>query len=170
MAYCRLKPEDMMAEGSVPNDVDHAGVKVVPPLIYAGIFIIAWLLHQLFPLPGFPGFLSLSGWFAVLTGVALCLWSIGLFWRQHTSIVPIKPSVALVVVGPYHFTRNPMYLGLLLVYLGAALVLQLAWALILLPVVVVTVDRLVIQKEERYLARKFGGAYSEYQQRVRRWL
>ncbi len=160
-----------MAEVSVVNDVDHAGVKVVPPLVYVGFFLIAWLVQQLIPLPKFPAMLRLSGGLLVIVaGVTLCVWSIGLFWRQHTSIVPIKPSVSLVVVGPYRVTRNPMYLGLLLTYLGTALLGQVVWAVILVPVVVVTVDRLVIQKEEQYLSRKFGGAYVEYQQRVRRWL
>jgi protein-S-isoprenylcysteine O-methyltransferase Ste14 len=161
----------MMVKVSVSNDVDHAGVKVVPPLVYVGMFVIAWLLQQVIPLPKFPATLRLSGGLLVIVaGVTLCAWSIGLFWRQHTSIVPIKPSVALVVVGPYHVTRNPMYLGLLLAYLGTALLGQVVWAVILAPLVVVAVNRLVIQKEEQYLTRKFGGAYVEYQQRVRRWL
>ena len=63
-----------------------------------------------------------------------------------------------------------MYLGLLLAYIGAALAFQLIWGLILLPLVVVALNRLVIQKEERYLERRFGPAYAEYRQRVRRWI
>ena len=160
-----------MAEGLVANDVDHAGVKVVPPLIYVAIFAIGWILQQLVPLPRFAGLPGVvGGSLAIAAGLALCAWSIGLFWRRRTSIVPIKPSLALVVAGPYHVTRNPMYLGLLLTYLGAAIAAQLIWAVLLAPLVIGAVDRLVISKEEHYLTRKFGKAYTEYQGRVRRWL
>jgi len=84
--------------------------------------------------------------------------------------VPIKPSTALVVSGPYRLTRNPMYLGLLCVYIAAALWFGLVWALILVPLVVLAVQRLAIAKEERYLEQKFGDAYRQYRAHVRRWI
>ena len=70
------------------------------------------------------------------TGVKLYLearYYDGLTNNTHTSLVPIKPSTALVVSGPYRLSRNPMYLGLLCVYIGVALWFGVVWALILVP-------------------------------------
>ena len=160
-----------MTHLSVQHPADHAGVKIPPPLFYVGIFAVGWLVQRVFPLPGLPAPLSrVGGATFVAAGTLLCLWSIGLFWRARTSLVPIKPGTALVIAGPYRFTRNPMYLGLLLVYVGMALWMNILWGLILLPVVVAVVQRLVIQKEERYLERKFGAEFLHYKTRVRRWL
>ena len=160
-----------MPEVSLANTADHANVRVIPPLIYVVVLGAAWLLQKLVPLPGLPVALSrIGGGALIVAGLGLCGWSVGLFRSRQTSIMPIRPSAALVLSGPYRWTRNPMYLGLLLAYLGAALVFQLIWGLILLPIVVVAVDRLVIHKEERYLGRKFGSAYADYRGRVRRWI
>jgi protein-S-isoprenylcysteine O-methyltransferase Ste14 len=160
-----------MPEVSLPNTVDHADVRVIPPLIYVVVLGGAWLLQKLVPLPVTPPALSrIGGGALIVAGLGLCWWSVGLFRSKHTSIIPIRPSAALVLTGPYRWTRNPMYLGLLLAYIGAALALQLIWGLILLPIVVVAVDRLVIRKEERYLGRAFGPAYDDYRRRVRRWI
>ena len=103
-------------------------------------------------------------------GLGLCAWAILLFRRFHTSPIPIVPSAALVIRGPYRFTRNPMYVGMALIYAGTALWLQLSWASLVLPVVLVVIYTRVITREERYLQRRFGTAYREYQLRVRRWL
>ena len=84
--------------------------------------------------------------------------------------MPIKPSTALVVSGPYRLMRNPMYLGMLCVYIAAALWFGVVWALLLVPVVVLAVQRLAIAKEERYLEQKFGDAYRQYRTHVRRWI
>jgi protein-S-isoprenylcysteine O-methyltransferase Ste14 len=84
--------------------------------------------------------------------------------------VTIKPSTALVLGGPYRLTRNPMYVGLLCVYIALALWFGLVWTLILVPLVMVAVQRLAIAKEERYLEQKFGDAYRQYRANVRRWV
>jgi protein-S-isoprenylcysteine O-methyltransferase Ste14 len=103
-------------------------------------------------------------------GIVLCVWAIGLFKRAHTSLIPVVPSAALVAEGPYRFTRNPMYLGLALIYSGTALFFQLSWGLLLLPLVLILVHFLVIVKEEHYLERRFGQVYRRYRLQVRRWL
>jgi protein-S-isoprenylcysteine O-methyltransferase Ste14 len=92
------------------------------------------------------------------------------FRRARTSMVPMKPSSALVTTGPYRFTRNPMYLGMAFLYVALAFALGLVWPLILLPVVIAAVDRLVIAIEEAYLVRRFGQPYCDYMTRARRWL
>ena len=83
---------------------------------------------------------------------------------------PTKPAAALALGGPYRFTRNPMYLGWVFAYVGAALLVNAVWPLVFLPVVIAVVQRMFIEKEERYLERKFGDAYRQYKVRVRRWL
>ena len=160
-----------MIDHPMPKPADHAGVRVPPPLIYVVLFGFGLLLHQIAPLtipPMIPA--RIAALIFLGGGVLLAIWSNLLFRRAHTSLVPIKPTTALVVTGPYRLTRNPMYLGLLCVYIAVALWLGLVWALILVPLVVLAVQRLAIAKEERYLAQKFGNTYRQYRAHVRRWI
>jgi protein-S-isoprenylcysteine O-methyltransferase Ste14 len=112
-----------------------------------------------------PVALICGGLWLVLDGGAMLR-----FRRAGTSMVPLNPSTALVVSGPYRFTRNPMYLGMAFLYVGLAFALGVIWALFLLPLVIAAVDQLVIAREEAYLVRKFGQPYCDYMARVRRWL
>jgi protein-S-isoprenylcysteine O-methyltransferase Ste14 len=179
--YLRLSSEDPSAQvtqkekemidhpASKPKD--HAGVWVPPPLIYLVLFVLGVFLHQVMPLripPVFPAraaALFFLGCYMLLFG-----WSYVLFRRAETSLVPVKPSTALVVHGPYRLTRNPMYLSLVCLYVAVALWFEVGWALILVPLVVLAVQRLAITNEERYLEEKFGDAYREYRAHVRRWI
>jgi protein-S-isoprenylcysteine O-methyltransferase Ste14 len=92
------------------------------------------------------------------------------FRRAGTSMIVTNPTTAMVTSGPYRFTRNPMYLGMAFLYIALALAFGVIWALIVLPAVIVAVDRLVIAREEPYLEAKFGDRYRAYKRRVRRWL
>ena len=149
----------------------HAGVYVPPPLFYVVIFVAAMLLDRVKPL-AFAATLTwrVIGIALILVAVALAMWSIGLFWRQGTSMVPVKPSTAFVISGPYRFSRNPMYVSMLIAYIGAALIAGSFWPLLLLPVVIAVVDFFVIHREERYLSARFGEEYALYRSRVRRWI
>lgn len=149
----------------------HAGVYVPPPLFYVIIFVVATLLDHLKPLAFAATVTSrVIGIALILGAVALAMWSIGLFWRQGTSMVPVKPSTAFVVDGPYRFSRNPMYMSMLIAYIGAALIAASFWPFLLLPVVIIVVDVFVIHREERYLSARFGEEYALYRSRVRRWI
>jgi protein-S-isoprenylcysteine O-methyltransferase Ste14 len=103
-------------------------------------------------------------------GAVLMISALRAFSRAGTPVDPYEPARALATDGPYRFTRNPIYLGFALVYLGFAIVLNALWAVALLPVVVVVVDRGVIAREERYLERRFGEDYRAYKAHVRRWV
>ena len=105
-----------------------------------------------------------------LAGIALMLLAVATFRRAGTSPNPTVATSALAVEGPYRFTRNPMYAGLAVVHLGAALLLRAPLALALLPVVLAVVQVLVIRPEEEHLAARFPGEYASYRSRVRRWL
>jgi protein-S-isoprenylcysteine O-methyltransferase Ste14 len=155
----------------VLSEADRSGVRIPPPLIYVAGFLGGVALELAFPIGALPlvlavvaGLVGVSLWLA-LDGSAMLR-----FRRAGTSMVPMRPTTALVTSGPYRITRNPMYVGMAFLYVGLALSLGVIWALGLLPVVLLVVDRLVIAREERYLNAKFGEEYREYKRRVHRWL
>jgi protein-S-isoprenylcysteine O-methyltransferase Ste14 len=153
------------------SEPDRSGVTIPPPLIYVAGFLIGVALELVFPIGALPlplalaaAFIGLALWLA-LDGAAMLH-----FRRARTSMIPMKPSTALVTSGPYRVSRNPMYVGMAVVYVALALSVGVIWALAVLPLVILAVDRLVIVREEPYLERKFGDEYREYKRRVRRWL
>lgn len=92
------------------------------------------------------------------------------FRRADTNVEVYKSATALITTGPYRFTRNPLYICLSLAYLGAALMADSLWVLVLLIPVLLTTHYGVVLREEQYLMKKFGAAYRQYQKAVRRWL
>jgi protein-S-isoprenylcysteine O-methyltransferase Ste14 len=103
-------------------------------------------------------------------GAVLAAWGLLTFRKARTTTVPGERSSQLVMRGPYRFTRNPMYVGLTLAYIGEAGILAQVWPLVLLPLVIAYVHWVVIPLEESTLADAFGPAYEQYRARVRRWL
>lgn len=156
----------------VKHKADSPGVRYPPPVIYVTGFLIGYGLTRLAPLDEWAALIprALGASLAAL-GVLIAFWSIALFWLSRTAVFPHKPASKLIARrGPYRFTRNPMYLSLSLVYLGAAIFVRTGWAIVLLPLVLVAVTRMVIAREEAYLERRFGEQYLHYKERVRRWL
>ena len=148
-----------------------SGIKVPPPLYYVVGFLAGLGVEAAAPVDRPPVALTLvgaaigfAGWL-YLDGRAMTA-----FARAKTSMVPMRPSKALVTDGPYRLTRNPMYVGMAFAYVGIAFAVGLVWPLAFLPLVLVAVDRLVIAREEPYLLRRFGQPYADYKARVRRWL
>jgi protein-S-isoprenylcysteine O-methyltransferase Ste14 len=107
-----------------------------------------------------------------LVGLGFSVAGVAAFRRARTTINPTKPATASALVsgGVYRLTRNPMYLGLLLLLLALAVFLSNPVALLLVPVFVLYINRFQITPEERALASLFGGEYAAYKERVRRWL
>ena len=153
---------------------DHAGVIAPPPLIYFGFLLLGWALDRFVTTLAFPWALDMPVKIAavvlIVAGLLIEMWAGGLFKKAGTHVVPWSPSRALVVEGPYRFSRNPMYVGFTLTYLGLALGLQSPTAVILLIPCLMLMTWGVILREERYLTAKFGQAYLTYKQGVRRWL
>jgi protein-S-isoprenylcysteine O-methyltransferase Ste14 len=108
--------------------------------------------------------------FFVVTYLVLFGSAFAAFRRARTTIIPNQPATALVTGGPYRVTRNPMYVSLVALYLGVTLFVNSWWPVILLPLVILLVDRTIIAREERYLADAFPAEYGPYRARVRRWL
>lgn len=103
-------------------------------------------------------------------GAVIAGWGLTIFYGLRTTTVPGRCSRELVTWGPYRFTRNPMYVGLTLAYLGEAGILAQMWPLVLLPFVLAYLNWTVIPVEESRLQESFGAAYEEYRGRVRRWI
>jgi protein-S-isoprenylcysteine O-methyltransferase Ste14 len=153
---------------------DAADVAIKPPFLFLGALALGCLLSLVIPIgPGLgrPNTLALMvGLAFVLLGVALAVVSVRSFHVAGTSVVPGEPSTALVVTGPYAFTRNPIYVGFVLAYFGLAIVLTSLWVLLLLIPELAILQCGVVEREEIYLERQFGDAYRRYQARVPRWL
>ena len=151
---------------------DAADVIALPPLIYLAALLVAWLLHVVAPVPLLPRFLApLAAAALVAVAAVIGLSGARALRRAGTTISVHEPSTAIVVDGPYRYSRNPLYAALTLLYLAlGAAALNTLWALVLLPPLVVVIRRGVIEREERYLGRKFGEEYLRYKGRVRRWL
>lgn len=150
-----------------------AGVIAPPPLIYlagAGLGLIADWLLQLDALALSPFVRWVLCGLLAIAGGAIIAAALGRFGQAKTPPEPWKPTTALATDGIYAHTRNPMYLGMALLLLAVAIGFASLGTLLLFPVVLITVDRFVIAREERYLDGLFGAPYAAYRQNVRRWL
>lgn len=110
------------------------------------------------------------GWALLLFFAVWNGWSLWLFARHRTGLLPGGATLSLIEEGPYRLSRNPLYVGLLALYLGIALVVPTVWGLLLLPAAVLLVWWGAIRPEERFLHERFGEPYDAYRRRVRRWL
>ena len=153
--------------------ISDPGIRFPPPALFAAGLLVGWLLHRfVWPLP----ISSLPGRFDVLAGVlipsAIALMAAGMLTlhRAGTAVLPHMPASRLVQSGPYRFTRNPMYIGFTIAYVGVTLLMNTLWPLLLLPIVLYLLMRLVVSREEAYLHSAFGAQYDEYRSRVRRWV
>lgn len=148
-------------------------LRVPPPVVALACAAAVWQLAR--SLPGlaidFPGRTALAIAIAA-AGLAIDAASLLRFLRAHTTVNPMRPanSTTLVAEGMYRHSRNPMYLGLLLVLTGWALHQGNAAGLAMLPLFVAYITRFQIVPEERMLAAKFGAAYDDYRRAVRRWI
>ena len=153
------------------QNIDHAQVMVPPPLVFLGYLIGALVINWNVPFPTPWTFaLRIAGGTAVIAGILLVGSAFSQMMKVHTSPNPVRPVTALVTAGPYRFTRNPIYLGFFLIYLGITLLDGTLWGLIASPFLLWTITQAVIHAEEIYLAEKFGEQYSEYRSRVRQWI
>ena len=145
--------------------------RILPPVWFLLAVLLVIGLHYLMPIMRVvPAPWSYSGALLLVLGLAISAMGAGAFKRVGTPVKPFEPSTALVTDGLYRFTRNPMYLGLVLALLGAAILLGSLGALVPVPVFAWILQVQFIKGEERFLEEIFGERYLAYQQRVRRWL
>jgi protein-S-isoprenylcysteine O-methyltransferase Ste14 len=159
--------------GPETNETATAGVIARPPLLFLGTLLLGIaadrLLRSPFALPGW-GIRWIVVSVLILVGVALAIAAIRNFSRAATPVPTNMPTRALVTSGIHGWTRNPIYVGFFLIYIGIAIAARSPWALILVLPLAVTIRYGVVAREEAYLERRFGGVYRDYKTRVRRWL
>lgn len=145
--------------------------RVPPPLYFGAAFAAGMLLRGVTaPLAIAGGAATLVSGAVLAAGATLCLVAVAAVLRHRTTIVPHHPVSRLLASGAYRISRNPMYTGLTLAYLGGTLLAGSWWPLATVPIALALVRNVVIAPEERYLASRFGQIYLDYRSRVRRWL
>lgn len=153
---------------------DYADVAVKPPILFLAALALGYVLTRYFPIgPGLasPNGKALTvGLIFVIVGLVIAVFAGRRFRIAGTSVMPGEPATALVKVGMYRVTRNPMYIGFILLYFGLSIVLTSVWILLLLIPVVLILHRCVVLREEAYLEHKFGDDYRRYKENVPRWL
>jgi len=140
--------------------------------MYIGTLLLGVAIHVLSPIGIFPEahvHEILGGSLLVVSG-AFARWAFLTMRRSGTTANPRKPSEALVTVGPFRISRNPIYVAMTGLYVGLSFLINSVWLLILLAPLLMFMQRGVIVKEEHYLFRKFGSEYMAYSSKVRRWL
>jgi protein-S-isoprenylcysteine O-methyltransferase Ste14 len=154
-----------------PGNADNPGVIAPPPLIYAGALAIGLLANRRYRLAFLPrGLRRVLGWPLIFGGLVIGILGVREMKRAGTNVDPRESTTAIVTGGPYRFTRNPLYLSMTLIYGGITTLANALPAALLLPIVLAIMRRGVIEREERYLERKFGDEYLDYKARVRRWI
>ncbi len=149
-------------------------LRIPVPWVYVIAYLAGIAIQFVFPLPK-SSFLFLIitlvfGSLLLLIGAAIAVWAQWIFRKENTTTDPTQTSAKLVTWGPYKFSRNPMYLGLFLAFMGVDMILTFVWSLVLLIFVLYYVNWIVIPVEEKQLQKTFGETYVQYCMKVRRWL
>jgi protein-S-isoprenylcysteine O-methyltransferase Ste14 len=142
-----------------------------PPLVYMTSLASGAVMHLAMPLPFLPATLAGAlGVPLVAVAIALFSYSVAQFRAAGTPVPARKPTTVIVRTGPYHFSRNPIYLAFSVFQLGIAISVNSVWLLATLVGAVALIHYVVIPREEQYLERKFGAQYLDYKAAVRRWV
>ena len=163
-----------MLSNAVNRDIAVAGGTRRPPLLYLACLLLGFALDRLLPLPLTHPELTAVGWraggalFAI--GIAIMAAGIRNFSRADTPVPSNQPVRALVTTGIHGWSRNPIYVGMLLVYAGIGIAARSPWILILLLPLFIILGYGVVAREEAYLEGRLGETYRDYKAHVRRWL
>jgi protein-S-isoprenylcysteine O-methyltransferase Ste14 len=162
-----------MADGStrsVSSEVANLGI-VRPPLVYLGAIALGLLLHFAWPVRLMSDAVSMPlGATVVLVAVVLFVYAVRTFGTAGTPVPGNRPTTTIVRVGPYRWSRNPIYLAFSLLQLGIACWVNSLWLLLTLIPAVALMSFVVIPREEHYLETRFPSDYLPYKASVRRWL
>jgi protein-S-isoprenylcysteine O-methyltransferase Ste14 len=158
--------------GQQATDTGTAGVVARPPLIFLAALLLGLALDRLLPFAVPDGDLvhRIIAGPLILVGLGLFAAGIRNFSRAATPVPTNEPTRTLVTTGIHGWTRNPIYLGMFLIYAGIGVAARSPWTLILMLPLAITIRYGVVAREEAYLERRFGDTYRDYKARVRRWL
>ena len=149
---------------------DHADVKIHPPVLTFIFIFLAYLTNWLIPLQFSMQWLRYLGFAIAIIGFLLPFFAIREFMKAKTTVNPHGSVSNIISSGIFRLSRNPIYVGFVLMLIGFPLYSGTYWGLILSPVLVICFNKLVIEHEEVYLEKKFGEQYTNYKSSVRRWL
>ncbi|HEY5731291.1 MAG TPA: isoprenylcysteine carboxylmethyltransferase family protein [Anaerolineales bacterium] len=150
---------------------DHAEVKIHPPVLALIYLVIVYLVKRYIPISlVVPDVLRNIGITLVVIGIMLGFGVVWEFGKSRTTLNPHGSVTSIVTSGVFRFSRNPIYLGFVLMLIGFPLYTGTYWGLFFAPLLVISFNELVIQYEEAYLEKKFGDEYTSFKSRVRRWL
>ena len=156
------------------GDLGTAPVVARPPRLFLAVLLLGVALDRLLPLRlgAHEGGAAhwIAGGFLVVIGLALATAGIRNFGRAATPVPTIEPTRSLVTTGVHGFSRNPIYLGMFVIYAGIGVAARSSWMLLLALPLAIVMRYGVVAREETYLERRFGDAYRAYRARVRRWL
>jgi protein-S-isoprenylcysteine O-methyltransferase Ste14 len=155
------------------NKKDSPGVYIPPPLFYVSIFLLAIFVQKKVPIDDSLFHLQITkiiGILFLVISLFFLVTSLMKFFQSKNTLILIKPATSLQTNGIYSISRNPMYVGLAIVYLGITCLIGNWWNIILFPLLLLVIQEYIIKKEENYLERTFGEKYLDYKSRVRRWL
>jgi protein-S-isoprenylcysteine O-methyltransferase Ste14 len=162
-----------LPSGDFVKSIDRPLIIAAPPLIFFFCLIAGGVLHFLFKatLGGLPEILrtACGVTLALISGI-VAVWSFIVLKQHNTPFNPYKATTSIVQRGPFRLTRNPMYLSLVLLMAATAFLANAFSFVIMILIFMITIDRGVIRPEEIYLEKKFGGEYTAYKTKVRRWL
>lgn len=153
------------------TSTDHAHVVAPPPLLYLGGLVAAAVLQWYWPVALLPS--ALAAWLAApvaLVGLAMNLWGAYTMRRGRTAINPYRSTTSIVDSGAFGFSRNPLYLGMDLLFAGIILWLNSLWGVPVFILLLLVMHYGVILREEHYLESQFGEQYRRYRARVRRYI
>ena len=142
-----------------------------PPFYFVVAVCFIFLCYFLLPVPvliPFPG--SLIGFLFIILGCNFAISAIGQFRKRNTPVIPFRTTTYLVTEGPYRFSRNPMYFGLVLILLGIAICLATPGPFFIIPLFMLVIHWRFIAREEEALEKQFGAQYRAYCRQVRRWI
>lgn len=160
----------------MPKQIDKSkgpGIYIPPPLLYIVIFAGALFIQKRLPVSDVlfgKAITKIIGSAFLIVALFFLTKSLRQFFLTKNTVILIKPASSLQTTGVYAITRNPMYLGLALVYLGTTCFIGNWWNVILFPVLLIIVQEYIIKREEKYLSAEFGQEYEAYKNKVRRWL
>lgn len=147
---------------------------LLPPAIFLTLTVLAAIAAIFLPLPWIPrplsDFVFAMGLVIGLGALWIVIAALQALRRANTTVLAGRPAQRLVTSGPFGFTRNPIYLGLATLLVGAGLALGQPWLLIAAVIAGVLINRLVIIEEEHMLESRFGRAWRDYRKKVRRWI
>lgn len=145
--------------------------KIMPTTLLLISILMMLTLHFLLPLMKIiPPFWNLLGLLPIIIGVYINLWADHAFHQVQTTIKPYERPSTLIVHGCFSYTRNPMYLGFVLVLIGIAILIMTLSPWVVIPLFIVILDTLYIPHEEQMLTEEFGSLWEGYKKQVHRWI